>query len=62
MDKGREGHYILFKAGGGLVYKYCQIGTVFASLNFRDIPNYICFIPYPTKAIYYLYLLGLIIC
>ena len=58
MDNGRESHYILFKAGGGLVYKYCQIGTIFTSLNFGDVPNPIRLIPYPTKAIYYLHLLG----
>jgi len=61
MDKWRESYYILFKAGQVSVYKYYQIGAAFASLNFRDIPNPIRLIPYPIKAIYYLYLLGWVI-
>ena len=58
MGKGRESQYILFKAGGVSIHKYCQIGTIFTSLNFGDILDYIRLMPYPTKAIYYLYLLG----
>ena len=37
------------------------MGTVFTNLNFKDVPNYIYLIPYPIKAIYYLYLPGWVI-
>ena len=41
---------MLFKAGGVSVHKYCQMGATLASPIFGDVPDYICFIPYPTKA------------
>jgi hypothetical protein len=32
------------------------MGAAFTNLNFRDVPDYIYLIPYPIKAICYLYL------
>jgi len=62
MDRGKESQYVSFKTGGVSVYKYCQMGAAFASLNFGDVPDYVCFMAHPTKTIYYLHLLGWITC
>ena len=58
MDRGRESQYVPFKVGGVSVYKYCQMGAAFISLNFGDVPDHICLMAHPTKIIYYSHLLG----